>query len=172
MLFKCTQKVRTALRVTDRDLVVAAGDASDELRSWYCNLFYLDRRKCLLFTHATTLFSFVMPRVGRTELHGFGQAFRSHAREALLAEGITGAQVVGLLDDGPDQYGKADNRSVLGSMNDHVRTSKFYVAYEGGYDQLDIGELNWRLNYAPMGYLGMENAGDTLKRVLAPGEAV
>ena len=46
------------------------------------------------------------------------------------------------------QFAKALNRSVTGSMNDHVQASKFYLA-----DDMAPGEVGVRLNKTPMSAL-------------------
>ena len=53
MILRCTKKLLAVLgagRVAEPGPVPDAGD-------WYANLLWFDRRKCLLLTHAATLFS-------------------------------------------------------------------------------------------------------------------
>jgi hypothetical protein len=166
MIFKLTNKVREILRIADRDLNTFPEQSPDTIKLWYCNLFYLDRRKCLLFTQAKTLFSFLAPGVGNTEIRNFGKLFRSCASIALASEGVSEQNLQKLIDDGPDLYAKADNRSVLGSMNDHIRTCKFYLKYRGGYDNLNFTQLGRELNLAPMKYIEMDSAGRYLMGLL------
>src|SRR5215475_16111979 len=54
----------------------------------FCRRNTLDRHKCLLFTQAKTLFSFLVPGVGNTEIRDFGRLFRSNGTIALAAEGV------------------------------------------------------------------------------------
>ena len=67
-------------------------------------------------------------------------------------------------------YAKSDNRSVLGSMNDHIRTCKFYLEYRGGFNNLNFTELGRELNKAPMKYIEMESAGRYLTALLKSGD--
>jgi hypothetical protein len=166
MIFKCTNKVREILQIANRDLNTIPEQSPDIIKFWYCNLFYLDRHKCLLFTQAKTLFSFLVPRVGNAEIRDFGRLFRSNASIALAAEGVSAQNIQKLIDNGPDLYAKSDNRSVLGSMNDHIRTCKFYLKYRGGYNNLNFAELGRELNIAPMKYIEMENASRYLLGLL------
>jgi hypothetical protein len=53
VVVRCTGKLLNLLGSRSVDLVDAPAD-DDE---WYANLLWLDRRKCLLITHAGTLFS-------------------------------------------------------------------------------------------------------------------
>jgi hypothetical protein len=50
---------------------------------WYLNLLWLDRRKCLLLTHAGTLFSVFRGEVGKADLRPIG-AYVVKAVEAEL----------------------------------------------------------------------------------------
>jgi len=123
----------------------------------------------LLFTQAKTLFSFLTPGVGNAEIRDLGRLFRSKASIALAAEGVSAQNIQKLIDNGPDQYAKSDNRSVLGSMNDHIQTCKFYLKYRGGYDNLNFTQLDRELNIAPMKYIEMESAGRCLISLLNSG---
>ena len=170
MIFKCTSKVRKILEISNRDLNTIPEQSPDIIKLWYCNLFYLDRHKCLLFTHAKTLFSFLAPGVENAAIRDFGKLFRSNATVALVAEGVSAQNVQKLIDNGPDFYAKPDNRSVLGSMNDHIRTCKFYLKYRGGYNNLNFTELARELNTAPMKYIEMESASRYLMGLLKSGD--
>ncbi len=90
----------------------------------------------------------------------------SHAASALAAEGITRSQIGYLFDAGPDQFAKAESRSVLGSMNDHARMCKFHADDIGSFERLNIDEINREMNVAPMSYIGMESATRMLKKQL------
>jgi len=166
MIFKCTNKVREILQIAIGDLNTIPEQSPDIIKLWYCNLFYLDRHKCLLFTQAKTLFSFLVPGVGNTEIRDLGRLFRSNASIALAAEGVSEQNIQKLIDEGPDTYAKSDNRSVLGSMNDHIRTCKFYLKYRGGYNNLNFAQLDRELNITPMKYIEMESAGRYLMSLL------
>jgi hypothetical protein len=52
MILRCTAKMLSLLDVRPAALVAAAPSDGD----WYLNLLWIERRKCLLLTHAGTLF--------------------------------------------------------------------------------------------------------------------
>lgn len=141
-------------------------DQPEFCHEWHCNLLLIQRRKCLLFTHSVTLFSFLIPGVRPLDLRRFGLQFRSQATYTLMAEGITRSQLSYLLDDGPDRIAKASNRSILGSMNDLARLCKYRVDYADNPSSLNIDELNHDLNMPPMSYIGMNSATVALKNIL------
>ena len=59
MMLRCTGKVLALLRVSTPATAVVETSEED----WYANLVWVDRRKCLLVTHAGTLFSVFVPNV-------------------------------------------------------------------------------------------------------------
>ena len=68
MVLRCTQRVLDLLggrAVTLTELPPADDD-------WYANLLWLDRQKCLLLTHAGTLFSVFRAGVGKADLRPIG----------------------------------------------------------------------------------------------------
>ena len=115
--FRCTEKLRKELGITLHD-----GMAPDvlPLGDWYCTLFFVDRRKCLLFTSSTTLFSVLVPGVRRADLANLGGLFRSEARRALSDAGCPPEAIAEWLVGPPDEIGKTVDRRVLGSMNDYL----------------------------------------------------
>jgi hypothetical protein len=62
VILRCTRKLLA---------VLGAGQVADPApdgEDWYANLLWIDRRKCLLLTHAATLFSVFEPDVRATRL--------------------------------------------------------------------------------------------------------
>ena len=169
MLFKCTLKVRKALKLRDQDLSIDIGKGGNEFNHWYCNMFFLDRRKCLIWMHGTTLFTVLAPGVYQNDFRQLGEVFRSRAKAVLAAtDGISEANINLLLDEGPDYFAKTDSRSVLGSMNDHILGCKYHA--EAGFESIDFTALNYNLNRTPMGAIGYKYASESLKFLLN-GEA-
>lgn len=166
MLFKCTLKVRKALKLGDRDLSVADNTASDSLNTWYCNLFFMNRRKCLLWTHERALFNVLALDVRQADFNRFGEMFRSHLLEVLRdTENVSQADINRLVDDGPDYFAKTDNRAVLGSMNDHVFMCKDHSACNG-FENLNFMKLSKYLNRVPMGYMAYNSGSEGLRQLL------
>ena len=62
--------------------------------------------------------------------------------------------------------GRSNNRSVLGSMNEHIATTIFQVQYDGGYHHIDIADINRRLNHTPMSAIGYACAVDKIFEIL------
>jgi hypothetical protein len=92
--FRCTQKARTLLGLSDRDL----SDATEgDLYEWFVDLATIDRHRCLLFTHKVTLYSFWALAVRKADLLRFEDMFRHHAVAMLTADGFSDAETGRLL---------------------------------------------------------------------------
>ncbi len=131
MILRCTKKL---LAVLDAGRVA---DPVPQAEDWYANLLWFDRRKCLLLTHAATLFS----------------VFEADVRAAALRD--THSLVTGLIerelqreDLPPGTFGnlrgqglvvaKTADRSVLGCMNDMAFLSEVAITDAGGLAQCDL----------------------------------
>ena len=75
MLLRCTQKFLTELRLKKADITVYP-KAIHPLDEWYAHVFTLyPRRKCAVFVHAGTMFSFFALDVKRDDLNSIGTFF-------------------------------------------------------------------------------------------------
>ena len=149
-LIRCTQTLLKELGTFKAELVEKAQDPG-LLGDWYANLLRVDRRKCILFTNARTLYAFVVPAVRKDMLRALEEFFCTHLEENLRAEGFPNGTIRLVLDAHREmQIGKTKNRSVLGSMNDYAKNYKFHVEWEGGLIHSDTIGINKKLNEMPM----------------------
>ncbi len=153
LYIRCTKKLIDELARNGHSL---AGEPDDipVLHEWYGNIFRIERRKCCLFTQATTLFSFFVPGLTKPDFVDFQATFNENLGLALRAEGFSVAPAesktipetgLGIL--------KTSSRSVLGSMNDHILNIRWCLEAEGGLANCDVLDINNRLNTTPMGAL-------------------
>ena len=140
MMLRCTAKVLALLGPASATLTGQL--PSDE--DWYLNLLWIERRKCLLLTHAGTLFSVFVPDVRAADLRPVGPYITRAAAAALRGEALP-ADCLGPLDTNTVQLGRTADRQVLGFMNDLARQAKAGVVAGGGLRNRDIAELNRRL---------------------------
>ena len=136
-----------ALRCTTR-LLELLGDPMTEERpaspdDWYANVFWVQRRKCLLVTHAETLFSVFAPAVRAASLRPL-DAFVALITRQLAAEGFPAA-VLGPLDCGRASIARTADRQVLGCMNVIAGACEHAAADAGGLARLDLTALHYRL---------------------------
>jgi hypothetical protein len=125
--------------------------AAGEIGRWHANLLRIDRRKCVLFTHDQTLYTFLVPGLKKPHFQNFDEVFRQNLFKSLRAENLPQKHIEIFLDDIREiEFTKTSNRSVLGSMNDLTFHLKYQIADEGGLLMTDIVKLNHDLNRIPM----------------------
>ena len=113
VILRCTTRLLDLLRADESTLVDA--DPSDE--DWYANLLWIDRRKCLLLTHAGTLFPVFIADVRARELKTIGSFVIGHIDAALADEGFA-RDALGVLDPASVRLARTASRQVLGFMSD------------------------------------------------------
>ena len=110
-------------------------------------MFYIERRKCVLVTNDTTLFSLFIPYLKKPDFQSFHYMFGQFLFKNMLYEQIPQNQIETILDQCQKiDYGKTNNRSVLGSMNDQRFQLEYFIQSMGGLAQTDIYELNHHIN--------------------------
>jgi len=153
LYMRCTKKLIDELTRNGHALATAPEEIP-VLHEGYGNMFRIERRKCCLFTHATTLFSFFVPGLTKSAFVDFQWTLFENIHWALGNAGFDGA-AAGAIIRPDDELGilKTSSRSVLGSMNDHILNIRWNVELDGGLAQCDVLDINNRLNSTPMGAL-------------------
>jgi hypothetical protein len=161
-ILRCTKKLLSELKVTPEDCSTPLNDLS----SWHANLIRVDRRKCILFTHDKTLFSFFVPGLTKPDFQRIRYVFGQNLFKNLVREALPQLQIELFLDDIRDiQFAITNNRSVLGSMNDLIFQLKYKIADNGGLANTDIMELNHDLNRIPMSAIEEIYSIDELRKL-------
>jgi hypothetical protein len=137
-MLRCTAKVLALLRVSEP----AIGEACQQ--DWYAHLIWIDRRKCLLVTHAGTLFSVFMPNVTAAGLPDRPPVV-SAIQAALHAEHLP-IDTLGELDPRQVTVAKTADRRILGTINDLAFTTEHVIATTGGLAHCDINALHHGLH--------------------------
>jgi len=149
MLICCTSKLIKEIGLTKDELADSVPQDST-LGEWCANLFFFQRKKCLIFTNTRTLFTFMSFGVNRARIKNLGELFCEGLGKALLDEGFDGALIQRLISECRDiEFGKANNKSILGVMNDHVLNTKWLVWEDGGLGKCDISRLIKQHNRTP-----------------------
>lgn len=116
---RCTAKVLKLLGLQQAEVVDAPPSGDD----WYVNLVWIERRKCLLLTHAETLFPVFVADVRKADLVPIRPFVAHVAGEHLASEQFAG-HALGRLDARELTVAKTASRSVLGTMNDAARLAR------------------------------------------------
>lgn len=137
MILRCTAKMLTLLGV--RATVLATAQPSED--DWYLNLLWIERRKCLLLTHAGTLFPVFVADVRKADLRPVGPYVVSLVEEQLRSEGLA-SDTLGRLSPDDVDLAKTESRSILGVMNDTAVHARYRIEAMGGIDRSDTVFLN------------------------------
>jgi hypothetical protein len=150
-MLRCTAKVFKELGIAADESGVLEDTSQLPLGDWFVNLFWCDRRKCVLFTSSTTLLSFVVCDVFRSELRPLRQFFLVHFSHFLQYQRVPSelrSHIIQSYSQTP--VGKTNNRSVLGSMNDIMNNAKYLAARSQQEGKLDPLEISRCLSDIPM----------------------
>lgn len=153
LILRCTGKVLKEMGVYK----IALEDVQTNnhpLQEWYVNLFYFNRKKCLLFTNAATLFSFVAHGISRSEIRDLDNLFRKRLSKVLYELEFKSNQMKSVNSQlGALILTKTVSASVLASMNDRVSHYKFLKSRAVIRGDIDEAEVQRKLNKMPMGAL-------------------
>jgi hypothetical protein len=149
VVVRCTGKLLDLLDANPRTLAQAQPTGDD----WYANLLWVERRKCLLLTHADRLFSVFVAGVRKPDLRPLGPYLVGVIERELRAENLA-SDALGRLDPGQVVIARTASRRTLGYMNDITRHVRYQIDDLGGLDQCDPGTLNQRLHRSLHNYGG------------------
>jgi hypothetical protein len=136
VILRCTKKVLAVVGSALVDPVPVPGD-----EDWYANLLGFDRRKCLLLTHAGTLFTIFEGNVTAAELRATGQLVTGLIGRELRREGLSLA-TFGDLERQEIVLAKTADRSVFGGMNDMAFLCRHAIDQQGRLVHADLADLN------------------------------
>ncbi len=163
-IIRCTQKLLKSLKPQ----LVEVNDQDQIFSGWHANLFHVQRRRCVLITHDRTLFTMFIPVVTKFEFQHFDKIFRDSLFDTLNSEGFSQKQIeAALIEHDQIVFGKSNNRSVLGSMNDQKYVLEYYLAMHGGLYNISLLELNKHLNRNILRAIDMNHPIEMLRKALA-----
>lgn len=137
MVLRCTTRVLDLIGVRAR----ALDDVPETDDDWYANLFWVERRKCLLLMHTGTLFPALVVDVRKADLRDLGSWVTGQIEDALAAERL-GSGTLGPLEPASLQLARTASRSMLGFMNQTAQECQYVIAMRGGLEHADIDALN------------------------------
>ena len=126
----CTNKILKELGLS-KNKVPSLAHSESPLENWYINLFYQDRKKCLIFVQAESLFTFIVPNVLRKDIVLIHELLGRELSRAMYHEDFKADEiqkVTGILAD--LTVSQTQNRQVLGSMNNLIFQ---YSVYQDAY---------------------------------------
>lgn len=149
LILRCTAKLRKEMGLNETGLYDGENPESP-LDIWFANLLRISRRKCVLFTHAESLFSFLTFNASKARLKNLDSVFREGLNEAMNLEGFDPNVISQLMGDYEDaRCARTDSRKVLGSMNDLASLYKYHIMNAGGAEYIDLPAMIIKLNRVP-----------------------
>jgi hypothetical protein len=114
MILHCTQRLAAKLPSVSATPLTE----TSPLGGWHANLYYIERRQCVLFCHDQTRYTLFLPGLKKPHFEELGRLLRELFLMSLVAHGVSDAQVMRVgLALGPAAFDRATDRSVLASMN-------------------------------------------------------
>ena len=169
LLIRCTGKLRKVggWKVDEPD-EGSVGPA----RVWYANLLWVDRRKCILFTHGMTLFSVFVPDVRKSDLADLQLMLEEAVYHQLIFDGIdlNDAEPVLGIQDEHVVVGVARDRRILGSMTDQAFQYEYHIGANGGLPHVHPRLLARSINEAPMSLLQLNNPHSAMIELVGAGK--
>jgi len=166
----CTQKLLKELAVVPTDPAVVQIDI-EGLGSWYANLLRFNRRKCILFTHEKTLYSFLIPGVLKKDFLNINKLFLDHLGYNLQYEGFGPGVTERVLAEYEEiGFVRTVNKSVLGSMNDLKYCYEAEVIRAGGIGCLNLFAVNQKMNRTPFKAIKYKYPIVAIKEILSPSD--
>lgn len=161
MILQATKKMQDFIGVKTAEVP----DETEQFQSWHANLFYLNRKKCLLLTHNESIYSLFLYNVSKKEVPTLTERIKEQLKEQMRRDDFTIAQIAYMVESLAEiRYAKTSDRRVLGYMNDMVHAVKWYAEYEG---TVDVSDLNRRINETPYKKADYAYSKDELKHRLS-----
>ena len=154
MIVRCTKKMLDLLGGDSLTLSELSPTEDD----WCLNLLWIDRQKCLLLTHAGTLFSIFRADVRNADLRPIGNYLVAAIESELRTEDLR-TDTFSKLQPDSVQLAKTASRSTLGFMNEMAFELRYLIADAGGLERCDIDVLNQGLRRT------LRNRGDYVRPI-------
>jgi len=160
-VLRCTQKLLAEIRIKPDPAV------GPEESGWHANLLCTDRRKCVIFTHDDTLFSFVQCGLTRPDFDHLADVFGQGLFKSLLRSGFDQGGVEHMLDTIREiRFATTNNRGILGSMNEMAQMLDWTIHSQGGVASADLADLERVLNETPFKAIGYDLPVERLRKLL------
>jgi hypothetical protein len=114
-----------------KSVLVDEAEPASPIGRWYAHLFFMAKRKCLMFTHVKTYYTFVVYDLSREQIRGLIQVFRYYLGKQLYDDGFSPQAIKKALAEAESvAYAKAVDRKVISTMSQMIYEFDFYK-YDG-----------------------------------------
>ena len=144
----CSKKLHEF--VGDVEVDLPTSDIERNLENWNGHLFFMDRKKCLVFVNNLTNYAVFMPDFFKKDLLNFETLFYHRLEEQLKHDGVVAnSKAFDKLfpRDGFVFYKTNNDRRITGRINDLVQTFKVHRSYKyESFDDMRVAYENGLLN--------------------------
>lgn len=103
----------------------------DPFFSWYCNLFFIDGKRCLLFVNTLSRYPILRFYVSRQDIGRLNELLQETLADVLRAEGVSDNLIFQVIQPlAKPELTKSKNRSIIGSTVDYQRLILTGLDYE------------------------------------------
>jgi hypothetical protein len=118
MTIRCTAKLLKEMGISKTSLADIQDAGFDE---WYAHLFFLQRRKCVIFCHVATLYAVVAYDVKREQIKRLDALFSNNLGRRLYEDGFSADTIKGFLEKaGNVVCARTIDKKTLGSINQMI----------------------------------------------------
>jgi len=151
----CTKKLQYFIKNIDKELPTDLNNIA--LSDWNAHLFFIDKRKCLIFVNNLTFYTVFMTDFLKKDLEKINSIFEKRLQEQLLHDKIIESSeftesIFPRLKI--NFYKTNNNKKVIGRINDFVDMFKIHCSYKyGSLNEMNIVYENGLINGTPTGKL-------------------
>lgn len=138
------------------------------LGDWYGHIFTIDRRKCILFINEPTLFVSMTCWVVKSHYRQIVPFFLEMLTLNLRTHFFRDDEIAFILAQHRNMgVGRAQDRTMIGSLNNRIADAKTMIAWQGGFGVCDWQEINFSLNKTPMKPIGYRFGLEQMRALVA-----
>ncbi|MDP3463534.1 MAG: hypothetical protein Q8S18_12150 [Bacteroidales bacterium] len=144
----CTKKLKEFIDNVDETLPDDFNDI--KMSDWNAHLFFVDKRKCMVFVNILTYYSVFIADIVKKDLKNIDEIFMMRLKEQLIQDGFMDFidKAVCLTDGVKISFFKTNNnKKIIGRINDFVDMFKVhcFVKYEH-LNEMDVVYENGIIN--------------------------
>ncbi len=147
----CTNKLKSFIGKVETDLPDDSNNLT--INDWNAHLFFIERKKCLIFVNSLTHYSVFIPAVLKKDLKQINNLFFNRLTEQLINDGVIHQQnEIETIWKPTDLcfYKTNNNKSAIGRINYLVDSFNIHNIYKyESFEFMDVVYENGLLNQTP-----------------------
>ena len=166
MFIRCTMKLLKEMGIKPGKETLPK-DCTSFLGDWFAHVFFLNRKKNVMFINQKTSYCVAVFDIKREHLKNLGAMFLCEVERSLKNAGYSEDEI-NMAMAGTDKisYDKTNDSRTLGIMNDQIKTVKYYTIYESNLEFRTQKQWERFLNDTPINCKGFYTAKEEMSRLL------